>query len=118
MTTMVFNNVRLVKVVDGDTVRLDVDLGFNTWRLNEPYRLARVNAPEMGTNEGWHVKMALITKLTDAVLNIMTHGKDKYGRWLIELFAGDGVKLMENINDWLLNNELAVPMNLQKQLEQ
>lgn len=112
MSTMTFNNVKLVKVIDGDTVRLDVDLGFNTWRLNEPYRLARINAPELGTDVGWNVKMALITKLNGAVLTIVTHGKDKYGRWLIELFAGG-----EDVNTWLLNTTPTVPMQLSLQLE-
>lgn len=113
MPTMTFNNVRLVKVIDGDTVRLDVDLGFNTWRLNEPYRLAFVNAPELGTDEGWHVKMALIAKLNGLVAKIVTHGKDKYGRWLIELWSDT-----EQINAWLLVNNFAIPMALPQQLEQ
>jgi len=37
----------LTKVYDADTWRADVDLGFNTWRRDEPLRLYGLNAPEI-----------------------------------------------------------------------
>ena len=35
---------RFVRAVDGDTVGLDLDLGFYQWRLGRTYRLARLDA--------------------------------------------------------------------------
>lgn len=114
--TMTFPNVSLVRVIDGDTIRLDLDLGFNTWRMNEPYRLARVNSPELSTVEGIAARDALKQFLVGRALTgtkkltVVCHGKDKYGRWLIELVADN-----ENVNDWLVRNGLAKPMTLEEQ---
>ena len=42
---------RLVKVVDGDTVDLDVDMGFDV-HIQQRIRLAGINCPEHGTADG------------------------------------------------------------------
>tara|TARA_R110002073_G_scaffold61900_2_gene155688 strand:- start:752 stop:1171 length:420 start_codon:yes stop_codon:yes gene_type:complete len=39
------------KVVDGDTVDVDIDLGFNTWIMNERIRLHGVDCPESRTSD-------------------------------------------------------------------
>ena len=36
----------IVRVVDGDTVDVDIDLGFDTWRRGERIRLYGVDTPE------------------------------------------------------------------------
>ena len=41
----------IIEVYDGDTVTADIDLGFNTWRMGEKLRLARINAPEVRCKE-------------------------------------------------------------------
>jgi hypothetical protein len=51
--------------VDADTVRLDVDLGFNLWRYDQSYRLLRVNAPELNTAEGVAARDALAGHLAE-----------------------------------------------------
>jgi micrococcal nuclease len=97
-------SARLVRVVDGDTVRLDVDLGFRVWRRNESYRLARVDAAEHDDA----ARAALEERLTSASqLVVWTHKDDKYRRYLVEIIA-DG----ENVNDWLLAQGLARPYGL------
>lgn len=93
----------LVRVVDADTVYLDVDLGFRIYRGNESYRLGRIDAPELSTEEGKTAKAALASFLLDKVLLVTTAKADKYGRYLIELFA-DGL----NVNDWLVTNGYAI----------
>ena len=40
-------NCKIRRVVDGDTVDVDVDLGFGTWRCSERIRLFGVDTPEM-----------------------------------------------------------------------
>ena len=97
------------KVIDGDTVHLDVDLGFHIWRIGEPYRLARINAPELGTAAGEQAKLFLIhqLELSPKAIWIESHGKDKYGRWLIDLYAGT-----TNLNDLLVSSGHAQPYML------
>jgi micrococcal nuclease len=95
----------LRRVIDGDTVELVVDLGFHV-RVIEIFRLARINAPEMNTQDGKLAKLELINFLfqTTADLTVETFKTEKYGRWLGELWLGD-----VNVNDWMLENGFAVP---------
>lgn len=39
------------KIIDGDTVDVDIDLGFNTWISNERIRLYGVDCPESRTSD-------------------------------------------------------------------
>lgn len=94
----------LRRVIDGDTVVLDLDLGFRLWRENESYRLARIDAPELRDEPaGPAARDALAAHLGAAAsLMVQTSRADKYGRWLVELYA-DG----RNVNDWLVASGLA-----------
>lgn len=42
-------NVKLLKVVDGDTVDVDIDLGFGIWMRNERVRIMGIDTPESRT---------------------------------------------------------------------
>lgn len=44
-------NAKVVSVYDGDTIRVDIDLGLKTWIKNESIRLNRINAPEVRGSE-------------------------------------------------------------------
>lgn len=97
-------NAKLVRVIDADTVALDIDLGFYQWRLGRNYRLARINAPEISTTKGKVSRDALIEQLR--IVNsflVATQKADSFDRWIVELYA-DGI----NISDWLVSNNLAV----------
>lgn len=96
-------SAKLVRVIDGDTVVLDLDLGFKLWRSGESYRLGRIDAPEMNTAGGPVAKRALEDMLSGKSLSAVTSKADKFGRWLVELYA-DNV----NVNDWLVANGQAV----------
>lgn len=88
---------RLVRVIDGDTLVLDLDLGFYQWRLGRPYRLGRIDAPEMNTAEGIAAKNHLISVLAGAVSLMVTTAKaDSFDRWIVELFA-DGRNLSDQV---------------------
>lgn len=87
----------LVRVVDGDTVRLTLDLGFYLQREDQPYRLLRINAPELNTLEGKAAKAWLETYLTGKTLTVMTQKSDSFGRFLAELYANT-----ENVSDALV----------------
>ena len=41
----------IVRIVDGDTVDVDIDLGFGVWLKNERVRIAGIDAPETRTRD-------------------------------------------------------------------
>ena len=86
----------LVRVVDGDTVWLEVDLGFDIRRLDS-FRLVGINAPEMNTAEGKAAREWLVARLP-AVLMIRTvkDRREKYGRYLATLYV-DGTNVNEQM---------------------
>jgi micrococcal nuclease len=82
----------LIRVVDGDTVELMIDQGFDTSR-KERFRLYGVDAPEMNTAEGKAAKAWLWEALQplEAIyvqtIQLSTKAKrDKYGRFLAVLY--------------------------------
>lgn len=44
-------NCNIVRVVDGDTVDVDIDLGFGIWVRNERVRLYGIDTPESRTRD-------------------------------------------------------------------
>lgn len=104
---------KTVKIVDGDTVDIDIDLGFGVWVRNQRIRLYKVDTPEKRTRNKTEKKAGLLA--TEKVNNLIpvgstivikTHkdGKGKYGRILGELINEDGV----NVNEYLIKNRYAV----------
>ncbi|MBL6664890.1 MAG: thermonuclease family protein [Rickettsiales bacterium] len=80
------------KVVDGDTLRVSLDLGFKI-RHKEILRLAKINAPERGTTGGTKASdfVCKIIKNLDFVV-IKTNKTDIYGRYVADVFFLEGEK--------------------------
>lgn len=94
---------QITKVVDGDTVDAEVDLGFHvqfTMRL----RLFGINAPEMNTSAGPLSKAHLIELLSPpteppipagiylpVTIRTQKDRTEKYGRYLATIIRTDGV---------------------------
>ena len=84
----------VVKVVDGDTVDVDIDLGFGVWMRKQRIRMYGIDAPESRTSNrlekryGIASKKYLIGMLDDKELILKTHkdAKGKYGRILGEIW--------------------------------
>lgn len=96
----------VLKIIDGDTVDLMVNLGFNTWNKAR-IRFYGINAPEIkGVERPLGLKskefLSTLIKVGDTI-SITTHGIDKYGRWLATLYVGD-----LNINDYMVEKGYAV----------
>jgi micrococcal nuclease len=91
-----FDHVSVVRVVDGDTCDLVVDLGFSV-KTQQRFRLARINTPERGQPGYAEATAELQRLLAGRGLTIEVRGQDKYGRWLVEIFAGGA-----NVNDAML----------------
>lgn len=77
----------LIRVIDGDTVRLVLDLGFRITLREQSYRLLRINAPELRTAAGKPSKAWLEEFLKGKSLVATTQKSDDFGRWLVELMA-------------------------------
>lgn len=96
---------QIIRVVDGDTVWLDVDLGFDV-RRKDSFRLYGINAPEMRTPEGIPARDHLIQLLANGnSLRLNTHKdrREKYGRYLATLWVG-GI----NVNEQMVADGYAV----------
>jgi micrococcal nuclease len=99
----------VVKVYDGDTITVDIDLGFGIVLRKQKIRLYGVNTPEVRGEEkelGKKVRDLLREKILGETIIVKTikDKKGKYGRWLGTIFHKE-----ENINDWLLNEGHALP---------
>jgi micrococcal nuclease len=104
-------NCRIARIVDGDTLDVDIDLGFGIWKNNERIRLWQIDTPECRTRDKEEKKYGLIAKhYVEAHLpvgktfKLQTLEKDKFGRYLGAIF----VKNRSSINDMLLKANLAV----------
>jgi micrococcal nuclease len=98
---------QVISVYDGDTLTVDIDLGFSVVLRKQTVRLARINTPELrgGTLEkGLAARDALRSRVLGKSVILKTHrdSREKYGRWLGEVWT-DG----DCINDWLLSEGLA-----------
>jgi len=84
------------RVYDGDTVFLDVDLGFGVLLRNQSIRLIDVYAPEVRgieRPEGLLVRDQLRKRLpvgSEVTIRTMKDRKGKYGRWLAIIFDSLG----------------------------
>jgi endonuclease YncB( thermonuclease family) len=77
---------QISNVVDGDTLVMNIDLGFNVIK-KQRVRLAQIDAPEMGTDEGkksYRFLRDLAANL--GWLVIRTNKIDIYGRYLADVF--------------------------------
>lgn len=93
-------------VIDGDTVVLQVNAGFRTW-CRQKLRLRGIDAPEMSTPQGEKSKTFLKETLTTAPsVRIKTYRKDKYARYLADIFIGPKNTF---INQLLLDTGHAAP---------
>jgi len=53
---------KVLKIVDGDTVDVDIDLGFGIWLKNERVRLKGIDTPESRTRDLVEKKFGLAAK--------------------------------------------------------
>jgi len=106
-------NAVITRVVDGDTLVVDIDAGFDIWLRGQTLRLNRINAPEMKTPEGSALfdQLQFLTGQKIIIKTVRNHRlkkntqKDSFGRYLSEVeVSGIG-----NLSDYLLTNNLAVP---------
>lgn len=76
---------KVENVVDGDTVDLGIDLGFDIWH-NIRVRLVGIDTPEKWFDYGKVVKKYVMKKLEGVQVTIATEKADKYGRYLVDVY--------------------------------
>ena len=120
---------RLVRVIDGDTVDVDIDLGFDIILKKQRVRLAGIDTPESRTSDLEEKKYGLAAKkfLTEHLAynnpnnkvilrTTMYDAKGKFGRILGEIFnlygskptTGDNPGSTPSANELLIENSHAV----------
>jgi len=92
---------RVRKIVDGDTIICNVDLGFYTQLNNIRFRFKDYQAPELRGKEramGLEAKRYLQTLLkVNQPVAIKTYKADAFGRWLADIIWHDGRTLQEHL---------------------
>lgn len=116
------------KVVDGDTLEIDIDLGLSVWVRGERVRLYGVNTPEVyGVKKGspeWDEGQKasifvkeIVRKNDQVIVETLKDQKGKYGRYLVviyirlpETMQEEGLRRIGDfycLNDLLLKKGLA-----------
>jgi micrococcal nuclease len=114
----------LEKVVDGDTIDVTIDLGFDVC-TRQRVRLLGIDTPESRTSDSEEKKYGLLSKekLKEWCMKAVASEKDdieielrcpekdsrgKFGRILAEVWVSEGGQ-WTNVNKWLCDEGYAVP---------
>jgi len=95
----------IVKIVDGDTVDLVLDLGFSTF-VQQRLRLKGIDTPELSsTNESERIianeakGYVSVWLINQKKLSVKTFKDDKYGRIIAEIYGDDSLCLNKILID-------------------
>jgi micrococcal nuclease len=103
--------VNVVKIIDGDTVDVDIDLGFGVWLRGERVRIMGIDTPESRTSNkvekvfGLAAKnrlKQLLGKTAILQTQVSKDGEDlkgKFGRILGDFVVGDSTVTQIMINE-------------------
>ena len=100
-------HAKVINVVDGDTIVVDIDLGFNVVLSNQSVRLLGVDTPESRTSDKIEKVFGLASKdyVKEFIENckkqviLRTHKSDdseKFGRLLGEIINPDSKEVLNN----------------------
>ena len=108
----------IVKVVDGDTVDVDIDIGFGVWLKKQRIRLYGIDTPESRTRDLEEKKYGLVAKAfvlahlplgSTRTLTTVQDKTGKYGRILGKFKAYDSdLDAWVNLNQWMIIKHLGV----------
>lgn len=96
-------NAKVLRVIDGDTIDVEIDVGFSIFIKNR-LRLEGIDAPETRTRdlvekkEGLKAKQRLIELIEGKEVIIRTTKDEKYGRILATVYL-DGVNICQQLLD-------------------
>ena len=111
-------NCRIVKVVDGDTIDVDIELGFDILLSNQRIRLKGVDTPESRTRDLEDKKFGLLAKEVvksycpvgqTITLRTSKDERGKFGRILGEFMVYDSkTDSVRSLNSILVDESYAV----------
>lgn len=92
------------RVIDGDTIVADLDLGCHTWKHDQRLRLLGFDAPERGQANFQHCTDRLEQLLQSADYNVVVHTveSDSFGRWLAEVYVFDDEGEAISVNEMMV----------------
>ena len=106
----------VVKIIDGDTVDVDIDLGFGVWMKKQRIRMFGIDTPESRTRDLEEKKYGLaakdfMTKMLDddggITLKTYKDAEGKFGRILGELWRTTNYA-DQSINEYMIEKHHAV----------
>jgi micrococcal nuclease len=103
MSKLYFYNGIVTSVYDGDTIRANIDLGFNTWIFDQKLRFYGIDTPEIRGEErplGLVAKDFVLERIpvgTDIQVMTQRDATGKYGRYLATIFYDGGKNLNEEL---------------------
>jgi|TARA_R110000782_G_scaffold1595_1_gene6095 micrococcal nuclease len=87
----------VTRIVDGDTLDVDIDLGFSTKLTKQRIRMLGIDTPESRTRDLEEKSRGLLSKKflinlcpLGSKIRLRSHGKGKFGRILGEIFTPEG----------------------------
>jgi len=102
----------VTRIVDGDTLDVDIDLGFSTKLTKQRIRMLGIDTPESRTRDLEEKSRGLLSKKflmnlcpVGSKIKLVSHGKGKFGRILGEIFIHQGVL---SINKYMCDEGYAV----------
>ena len=105
---------KVVKVIDGDTIDVDIDLGFSVILAKQRIRFYGIDTPESRTRNKEEKVRGLLSKEfviskspVGSYIKLVSHGKGKFGRILGELYELDND--LVSINQQMCDEAYAVP---------
>ncbi len=119
---ILYEDVEVLKVIDGDTAHLKINIFIDKQFFIGPCRLLGINAPELHVDRklnpaGVDAKAALLEWLKKPI-KVAAKSEDKFGRPLITIWAKETIAkkvVWTNVNEWMLENKFAKRMGLQGQ---
>jgi micrococcal nuclease len=110
-------NATVIDIVDGDTITVDIDLGFNVKLANQKVRLLGVDTPESRTSDKIEKIFGMASKeyckkfideckdKTVVIRTYLSDSEEKFGRLLGEIINPTTKKIL---NEELIKNNYAV----------
>jgi len=94
---------KVTNVVDGDTVDIELDLGFDI-KLTSRFRLNGIDAAETSSLYGKMTKAWLTMEIAGKKVIVNSYNHDKYGRWLADIFLMSPSGLLDySINQQMID---------------
>jgi len=115
---MYIYNIKLLKIIDGDTIDANIDLGFDV-TVKKRVRFMGINTPECRTRDleekakGLAAKERVRQLLEGSnIIQLTSHGVGKFGRCLgeihVDMVDGKEKMTLESVNELLIKEGHAV----------